>query len=297
MIELDDVLAKIEPVELSPEIRQMHLARLHALQAVKSAGGIELTNDHHWLGSTRTRRAVSGGLAAAAVAVVVTASALIVSNHHEPAASTQAAAGAATTTSTRAPASTSPAVHVPAGSAAVGLSDAQFSKQLAQMLGLSLDRANVVATELDALAKNGSIDAASAQFSRIAAGAGVTPDRLAAAVDEIKKAAAGASAANTSAQPRDAAGLSAKSAAAAVKGTGQHAEQNLLTSTQGIGALATALHLSRAKATELAGRLVTLQNGGGLDPESAAFRGIAQDFGLTAEQLAGAIGAVKASGR
>jgi hypothetical protein len=300
MHDLDEVISKVERVELSTQTRQRHLARLHALQTGRAdIGSAEMVGGRP-ASRRRSQAAWSGGLAAVAVAVVAGASTLLVPAYRGAVPTTPGAGAPTVVSSASSPTDRPTAQITTTGNDATGLTGAAFSKELADILNLTDTQAGAVAAQLNELGRHGGVDPTSSRFIQIAAGIGVTPAQLTAAIQQIKtQLATGVS--TGAGQPKDprakAAGTQAPSttspSGALAKSTTQNPGQNLLTTAHSVDLLASALGLSRQKSAELARKLADLEHGTGLDPGSSSFQTIARNFGATPDQLAGAIDQIK----
>jgi hypothetical protein len=181
------------------------------------------------------------------------------------------------------------------------MTDAAFSKQVAAILHLTDAQADAVTAQLNELGRHGGTDPTSSRFTKIAAGVGVTPAELTAAIDQIKKTQLATGSSTGPGQAKDGNGKAASTglavttgpSAAPAKSTAQNPGQNLLTTAHGVDQLAATLGLSRQKSAELAGKLAVLEHGAGLDPRSSGFQSIARTFGVTPDQLARAIEQIK----
>ena len=301
MLDLDEVIEKVERIELSTHTRERHLARLHAVQTGRADIGPTEVVSGRQATPRGSRAAWSGGLAAAAVAVVAGASTLLVPAHQAAVPIAPGAGEPTVMTSASSPAGRPTTQTTTTGHDAPGLTDAAFSEQLAAILGITDAKASAVTAQLNGLGRHGGADPTSPRFTQIAAGVGVTPAQLTAAIDQIKKSQLAIGASTGPGQATYGNGKAASSqfadttgtSAALAKSTARNPGQNLLTTAQSVDQLAAALGLSPQKSAELAGKLAALEHGAGLDPRSSGFQSIARNFGVTPDQLARAIEQIK----
>ena len=284
MDNFDTLVSRIERIELPPDTRDKHLARISQAMLQPGPPTAATSLDAIDAPARRSHRVPATVLAAAAVAAIV-AGAWLAFTPDRPTATTMPAASSSAPSSQAPKASTEPEegfnVLTAPGTAA----------ELAGLLDISATDARASLTRLAALAEGtgGALDPANAQFLAIAADLGVTPAALDNALKRIKFAAV---AADPSLARKTAIHENTQPKARGATDTGS----DLLTTPETAAKLATLLHVSPTAAKAGLAKIAALaRQNDGIDPTTPAFGDIATSLGSTPSDLDAALARIKAS--